>query len=344
MRHHCFNKPVKIYLFFLMFWMTSGVRSQSLLLPDSNAIWIFYGYSPNASGPPVFSYYTIYSKGDTSINGRAYHKLYLYLNSNNNCYIGGYRNDSLSNKTYLLPNNDTTEYLFFDFNVVTNDSVKHKTIFGKDKCIVSNCLMGYPSWINANASGSGVYDYAECLNISTSTFTSQTNIITKDNKQRKIFTTNYNYYPSIKLIEGIGLSVWSSHLYSTQIPDYHPYGLGCFYENNNLVFEDTLVTQYNGYFFQPCSQKYTGIHLEAFTNCEVVIYPNPFTGDSIYFKKSNEKVIIKKGTLYDMVGRNYNIELFDKKIVIPTNMPEGIYILRLETDNQDLYYFKIIKK
>ncbi len=110
-----------IYIFFFLFsffFLLSSSFSQTNIyhpFPDSNAVW--YVFSSNSQGWTNYSNYSII--GDTVIENKTYHKLY----SNSIYYTGAYRNVDSLQKVYFVPYNDTTETVFYDFDVNIGDTI-----------------------------------------------------------------------------------------------------------------------------------------------------------------------------------------------------------------------------
>jgi hypothetical protein len=108
--------------------------------PDS-AFWrVDCHYDKQFLGPCYVNYYFQYSsKGDTIINSSVYKKIYrsgvrvdtLYCydphyvpNTPASGYVGALKDDSLTNKTFFVFANTTTDSLLYDYNLAVGDTMR----------------------------------------------------------------------------------------------------------------------------------------------------------------------------------------------------------------------------
>lgn len=102
--------------------------------PDSNAYWNFGFIKGQCILGESFENYSIYIGGDSAISGQTYQKLstpYVIFNSSGSCvqehfagYKGAIRQDIPNKKVYFIPPMFSSEYLLYDFNMTTGDTVE----------------------------------------------------------------------------------------------------------------------------------------------------------------------------------------------------------------------------
>jgi len=126
-------KKILIIIFALLSQITSAQTNVYHKFPESSAFWNFHLASLQQQGGYCFGSqdYTIIITGDTVINTSAYHKLYIpFIQSiglpcgEHLGYKGAFRQDTILKKVYIIPTNQTSEQLWYDFNLQTGDTIK----------------------------------------------------------------------------------------------------------------------------------------------------------------------------------------------------------------------------
>jgi hypothetical protein len=74
----------------------------------------------------------------------------------------------------------------------------------------------------------------------------------------------------------------------------------------------------------------------------ISVYPNP-TKDYIYINKKDQKIDVKHVRIYNLKGQLIYDEKFRSKIDV-SRLSEGLYFLKLETDEGEVLNYKLIKK
>jgi len=125
-----------IILLFVIFFIKEGQSQTYFPFPDSSAIWrTNWGeIDCQQNGWPI-SQYQYLLLGDTIIGGKIYVKIIRTGFISPYCppvtpfspqygYQGAYRQDISAKKVYLMLPDSTTEILFYDFSIVTGDTLK----------------------------------------------------------------------------------------------------------------------------------------------------------------------------------------------------------------------------
>lgn len=144
-------KYFKIFLLSTVFFFTCFIAHGQLPnytpFPESDAVWVgTRANGDNSTGCVVFNDYNQFIKGDTTINGVIYHKVYKNIrqhwtcgseeNFTDNEYSGAFRNDVAEKKVYYLNNGE--EKLAYDFNISVGDTLSKNHIIIYDNTIVYN--------------------------------------------------------------------------------------------------------------------------------------------------------------------------------------------------------------
>jgi hypothetical protein len=115
-------------ILFLFVFKIRGLSQNYRPLPGAGAAWQLVTYSSFSPAFNMFDYYYLevpLINPDTSIQTNVYHKLIEYsYNFPTGNYIGGFRSDS-TGKTWWSPSGDSTEYLLIDLNVQPGDTVEN---------------------------------------------------------------------------------------------------------------------------------------------------------------------------------------------------------------------------
>ncbi|HRO97775.1 MAG TPA: T9SS type A sorting domain-containing protein [Ferruginibacter sp.] len=109
----------------IFLWFISGINSASAQFPnfpDSNAFWRM-----DVMDQPgliyQFGYHLKAENNDTLINGIWYNSLWNGAEGEGGSFAGGFRENEVGQVFYYHPNSNT-EYLLYDFNVETGDTVE----------------------------------------------------------------------------------------------------------------------------------------------------------------------------------------------------------------------------
>ncbi len=154
-----------IYTLLLGIFLCSSAWAQTSVyhpFPDSNAVWNVFAQgccANNCATPPfpnpvmqdfVMSYFLA---GDTLINNMTYQKLlksgsaheHCYFGTGvnnwnffNNDYTGGIRQDTSLRRVYFIYDNNSTECLLYDFNLVVGDTAGGNCIFPNDCGVITS--------------------------------------------------------------------------------------------------------------------------------------------------------------------------------------------------------------
>lgn len=311
----------KFILFVLILVFRGNIFSQAYCaFPSDSAFWMA-GYSCSSTFcPPGLLVQPGFTQqnGDTILNGLVYHKLYektsgyilnsFYRESNKKIYLkyplGG------------IFGNDTSEFLLYDFNMtIIGDSFKVKVP---------------SSWI----SSSGPLIKQPVLYLS---WTGSININSVYHKTYNFSSNNCTSCPiTMQWIEGVGsisgffynlnYKLWASCL-SPPAP-YYIYLL-CFGRN------------YYNFSYTPGGCAFLGTN-ELNVLVDSKIYPNPFDQ---YISVMDENRVITNINITSVLGQKQNVEIVSKEdnfIINTNNLPPGIYVLTIFSDDQTISK-KIVK-
>jgi hypothetical protein len=274
------------------FWKTTGV-------------WLFQGPPPAAG----YSEFTVYTEGDTTINGLAYTKLYEGGWSMGptgpivygfHFYDGAFREDTIARQIYFVPWSDTTEKLLYDFSLNIGDTLTstynygdNNTIFDIDSVLVGSnyhkrFLLGQMGW-NGNT--------------------------TPD--------TSYS------LIEGVGST--TGFLGMIERPFENFTTLECFTHD---------ADHYPAWVACPID---VGMEEQVGKSSEAV-YPNPVSDELTVMLPQNTKAatLIE---LLDLSGKDiFRVNTKETHTRLPvSDLPAGVYIVKITTTLNEISYSKVVK-
>jgi hypothetical protein len=295
----------------------SGNAQQYFPFPTSNAFWKV-GWGVSGCVPPLdITEYDYQITGDTLIGLYTYHKLKksgifycgdpLYPSTGNENFVGAYRNDTLAKRVYYIPKDSTSESLLYDFNLLTGDTIK-----GYMEELATNI---YPTFY-------AVIDSIDSVSIN-SVY-----------RKRWHFHTSKNGMPlwdEGKIIEGIGNTLG---LLEGLLPGM---------DNNGriLCFSENGISLYG--FYNPCFLYVVGIETEIIEQTELLIHPNPTTGNitiDLGELRQDVKAILINSLGQILLTQNYTSTAY---INLDLDYPKGIYFLQIANEGE-VVTKKIIKE
>jgi hypothetical protein len=210
-------KTILLILFAGLSLFLRGQTSVYHPFPDSNAVWNFDSYQYCGQGWDRWRHeYSIVMTGDTMINEATYRKLEVpisIISSNGQCnmfgtwiqpgyYAGSIRQDTAARKVYIVPRNQTSEQLLYDFNLQVGD-----------------IIYGYLFYYMANI--------VESID----------SVLVGDTYRKR---WNINEYYDIYFVEGIGSSYGLIQPLPPGVdaPDYY---LTCFRQNDIPLFPEAIT-------------------------------------------------------------------------------------------------------
>jgi len=257
--------------------------------------------------------YKCYFQEDTIINNKSYHKYFYGLSNHNtgwknyivedsNVYIGAMRNEN--KKYYFIPSDSIEERLIYDFDLDLNDTVP----------------IGYFSSPIAYA-----------------VITDTSHIILNDSSMRKKFRitkfkSDGSYYGMTEYYESLG---YYFSLVNPELFIIRDYGIGGFEmfsycQYGLLLYNDESV---NWSVLENCDFPVTIIENE--TNDGFIVKPNPTSENRIKIQAITNKSELIQYTL--VLLNNYGQEVYketditigNQDIIIPFELPKGLYVLCL---------------
>ena len=286
-------------LFVFLIPIVSTTAQEYLPFPQDSAVWYSVKSWPEPFPPPPIWYYTykFEANGDTLINNIEYTKFYLNGTFGNRTgFTGAYRILPDSNRVYYYDTWDTVEYLVYDFNMLPGDSV---LIHGGNLFIC----------------------------VDTGSVILNNGISHKTQTMFVPFSNNcYQYW-----IHGLG---------SLGIPLLEPYwGCGYTFESaydlTCFFYKDELIYEWlDNPYFEGCIGTNVG-HEENYIDNSFSLSPNPVTGTSYLIYNSTNKILLD----YQIINIYGNVIQYatkvepDDLIISNSNIPKGIYVLRIYTPN-----------
>lgn len=297
-------KKILIYLLLNFTAITiSAQEYQYVPFPDSNAVWSEVYWKPISEPCPLWVYnkYALFNE-DTILNGITYHKLFHTNDSKitreNSIFVGGLREEN--RRVYIkygksfVPDEPfyKKEFLLYDFSLYKGDTI----------------------WANTDMIDISPLEYLVVKDIDT---------ILVDEILRKVYS--FNSVPWVFWIEGIG-NVKGLLFTSGDLPtNGMDNDLVCFHQN------DTLLYHYSGAenAYDGCVPSFVLNDVSILPNPEVKVYPNPATGELVYF----EGLDFEKLDLYDNNGNliiSKNVNGFDKYALDIFRFTPGVYFYQLK--------------
>jgi Secretion system C-terminal sorting domain len=286
--------------------------------PDS-VIWrVDYNYNFIFQFPCAKNYYfQYYSTGDTLINSSVYRKISVNeVQDTNICwppgylpvpgYVGAVKDDSLTNKTFFVFPNSTTDSLLYDYNLAVGDTIKG---------IISQ--------------------FYNQFNTNRTVLTVDSILISGQYRKRWNFSQN-EYGDSIYIIEGIGTS-------SGLLEPLYPWNLE-WTDRHLICVKDSLQTYFisNHNSTIGCNLLYTKIIELNFLN-NFSIRPNPFSNEATL--KTDQDLKNATVTITNIFGQQVKQtkNITGKEIKIHRgNLSGGIYFLQLMQENKIILSCKLI--
>lgn len=241
-----------------------------------------------------------------------------------------------------LSNNDTLYYELFseDFGTTAQylreDTIEKKVYYRRD--------FGHDEQLYYDFSME-VGDSIEGANWPCMLFLDSVKIINYFGIERETFYLHSNWYDEFDeaafnpvWVEGIGsLSGILNNEKSPELAFAGSTELNCYYYNDLLQYQSNMASEY-------------GCHFESIGITEIIgdylkLYPNP-AKDYFYidYKKCvfNKKLTLK---LYDIFGNCIKQKSIncDKEQIDISNLPVGLYLINISSDNKTLYSNKLIK-
>jgi hypothetical protein len=298
-------KQVVIYILLsLTAFAVSAQEYQYVPFPDSNAVWSEVYWKPISEPCPrwVYNKYALFNE-DTVINGITYHKLFhtndSEINIENSTCIGGIREDSFKRVWYYNFSFPYEEWMPSLLYVQDEITLYDFSVSKGDTIRDINTMLEYEFVV-----------------------VEQIDTISYKNSLRKVFSFNI---PWVYWIEGIGNTkglIFTSGDLPTNGMDND---LVCFHQN------DTLLYHYSGAenTYDGCVPSFVLNDVSILPNPEVKVYPNPATGESVYFEGLN----FEKLELYDNNGNlifSKDISRLDKYVLNISGFIPGVYFYQLK--------------
>lgn len=306
--------------FLLLFWGLQNFwaigQNNYVPIPENNVYWretsFFTVWLPNPT--PVYSDYSLFVSGDTTIGVYTYKKLFqtgvtsstmppvIYFT---NAYSGAFRQDSLIKKVFFISQLDSIEQLLYDFNLNIGDTLPPS--FNNDV-------------LNPNTQGNFVLDIDSVL---VGNQLHKRLLLNPVIGGTGLIDTNY------AIIEGVGSTFGFYHL--IEPPFETGSQLICFNHNSSYYPVNSTCP-----FF-------VGESEPEFSNSSIVIYPNPFNEKvTLKFEKTLKNGAI---SIWSQVGQllfvQSNIEGNSIEL-IRNNLPNGIFILELKEANELIWTGKVV--
>jgi hypothetical protein len=270
--------------------------------PDSSSVWNIHFNMLCLTGNSN-EYYSITISDDTIIQSKTYHKLIIPFVESEHSGVC-----DLTTKGYK--------------GAMRQDKANRKVFFIPPSENTEQLLYDFNLHV-----GDTVKGFLESYSYYPDTVKSIDSILV-GNTYRKSWRINTCY--NINLIEGIGST------YGLIVPspgcstDHADYSISCFQQNGQSIYPETSTI----------CQIITSIYSNNKDLDQINVYPNPSNGTiTIDFDKADLKII----QLIDILG-NIVIEkqLVNQKKTDITNIPNGIYLLRIITQNKMIRNVKII--
>jgi len=295
----------------LLIW-NSGITKQYFPLADSNAVWTV-GFSDWGLPPHSGDFYKFSLEGDTLINNTNYTKIvtraygdFKLLNSE---YIGAIRE---YNKTWLfIDNGETTERLFYDYNVQLNDTfVIYSLAYGLTWALDSMLV-----------------------------FVNKLDSILIDNSYRSKISISPTSTPgwSENWIEGIGSE--SGLLFAGRNFCFDCGALlECYKEEQTILYNDSMYPN-------SCNDIVQLGELEIYEDNSLKVVPNP-TRNKINIDISNMKYDNFVIEVYDISGQIYYSQETNearKYTIDISGLEKGLYLVVLNNSNRS-WIRKVLKR
>ena len=322
-------KAKKHYFKLLIFilWLPIYAAAQPYQpIPDSNASWIIQQNSPIPAQYYFHKFSLSPTKDDTIINSIIYTKLFFRFDIGSTYYYGAFRNDT-NGKSYYMAAYSQQEYLLRDFSKNAGDTIINVAYeYGPDLTWILDFYVDSLEYIN-----SGPYTY----------------------KVMYLSTVIEDTIPEVPPNEPL---VWMEKIgsYGGGILNSHGGALGskrlyCMQYNDTIYYDSFLWwfrTEDIVYEAGECPYP-VGINESDNCDTQIEVLPNPFSRKITVNNLPESETM--KITLCNLKGQivfsknlraNQSAELID----INPELPKGLYILKIQSEDQILTTKKIVKQ
>ncbi|MBN1415751.1 MAG: T9SS type A sorting domain-containing protein [Bacteroidales bacterium] len=301
----------QIGLWISAFILTANLYSQTYQkLIDSTNKWNYLDQAFTTCCGGEARTYSLFFTTDTIISDTVYKKVMskiIKYNSTDTVYAGGIREDIIAQSVYVRTG-ESEERKIYSFDHKTGDTISIDTTYWKDAYTIR-----YVKSID-------IFDFdgfqGKKIGICDTTFRTNMPHISPSETYTDFW---YEGIGSLKClfdlthIGGFGIDM----------------ELLCFWSNNNQVYQnpDWSVCEY---------AIITGIE-EEYTSKNFFLYPNP-TSDIVEIKAD------KKVNEISVIDMNGNLLIKQEELILNlSNLPDGIYFVKLQMSNNQIVVRKIIK-
>ncbi len=299
----------KLFTLLLVLFGTQFVKSQITYFNYLDYTCEWRVYAGGFNGVVVeYQYKTIYFDGDTIINGNAYYKRYVKINSTitgtkTNAY--DFMREDNSGKFWIYSSTNNTESMELDNQILANSQVGDPYPYPDPTNTVTNpCYVGQIGVSNLNTI-----------------------------QLKHIYGSNTQAYTGC--MEGIGfvgVACGASYDWGENL---------CYYSKQN----DTIQFYNRNYssFPVPLRTSFVAVVKNIENNSIFNIYPNPVS-DAVHFQ--SETIIDKKNfviKITDVLGREVLVSEYKEQLDV-SYLEKGIYFIKIEQGAKTLGVKKIIKQ
>jgi hypothetical protein len=335
-------KNLSIHLFFILLVINAFGQSYEPF-PENNAFWSAMHCE---SGPIVTksAFVKVGVFGDTLINEKTYHKLYLQakFDPNFQCDTCGFVFD-IDSASYFMCYREENKVIYFvpQDNGFGDPQGTEYPIFDFNLSAVGQTVTGYQyQFLPDNPF------YGAVLDTETLTVESIDNVVMSDGSNRRRITFKpLTYGLTESWIEGIGSTKgfgWSLNVtnsYNSMICFSHN---GMNLDGAEIRSEQSCTTMPDVNFPNQC--EYTGILSVNETDemNAVVVFPNPFVNTIEFINLSPKDKII----IYDILGQNiyYTISESDQIAISLAKLEKGVYFYSISSADRNVIGGKLIKQ
>jgi len=289
-------KRILLAIILLLPLLAPAQEYQYVPFPDSGAVWSEMYNPPMDDGPTTYENFTLTGE-DTLINELSYKKLYIFydsvFNKSKALCVGGIRED------------DQKRVYYNGENIHSFKPIKNKTS--------EVLLYDFSASIGDTIKNGNFYweDYLVVKEIDT---------IQIGNTLRRVYQfLNISW---VKWIEGIG-NIKGLLFTSGALPTNGVNGdLICFLQNDEVFYHTDIE------YYTDCFPSSVGISNSKLKDFDVMVCPNPVTGNSIRFKWSN---ILKTLELFNFNGvliENINVAGQNQLEYPAESLQPGLYFYR----------------
>ena len=197
--------------------------------------------------------------------------------------------------------------LNFPDSIKMNDTISFDIVIANDDTLTN---------FSGNIKIQFITDYMDSLGLSDTSMYSVTNAI-QSGKLDTIHISGFYVTPSQFKAGDNAILIW---------PKTNLFGVGDTITHNITVLSTTGIIE---------NQK---------KHNDILLYPNPFTNTINLFIKNNEDKGIEKVRIYDVLGNVKYESIYNNSKIDTDNLPQGIYILEIRLNNDEIIVKKIVKK